>query len=248
MNKGVVYFIAAGIAFIALGHRIFPESPYEIKKLKQEIALNSYSEHEVEQMGQALKKMALIQDQLASANSNVVMEVLKNQGDFYGTTHYPSGEVYDPLTECQYYYHAHRDGEHGHFHTFHICDPDSNHYRFAHLISISMDDYGNPKKLFIVTQWHEGEVMLDFEEAKWRICHFKITHNYPSKAVNEWLNAAYKAFQPQMIELMREHIAKVSKLGPKKHQGEVATSMPISLHSQEILLNQYQRESLGPAS
>jgi hypothetical protein len=37
--------------------------------------------------------------------------------------HYPAGEIYDPATHAQYFYHIHPDaarvgGEHGHFHTF----------------------------------------------------------------------------------------------------------------------------------
>jgi hypothetical protein len=37
--------------------------------------------------------------------------------------HYPAGEVWDPVTHAQYFYHAHPEserapGEHGHFHTF----------------------------------------------------------------------------------------------------------------------------------
>lgn len=55
---------------------------------------------------------------LRKVNLNVVGEVLKGQGQFVKLTHYPQGDVFDRETHAQYYYHAHRDGEHGHFHLF----------------------------------------------------------------------------------------------------------------------------------
>ncbi len=55
---------------------------------------------------------------LQKSNSNVVAEVLRGQGEFYELDHYPKGDVYDSETHSQFYYHSHREGEHGHFHTF----------------------------------------------------------------------------------------------------------------------------------
>jgi hypothetical protein len=248
MKKNILFSIVSGLAFIASAYFIFPENPYQdFRPIVQ--SFRDYSKDELFAMQNSLKDMLDIQNQLARLNSNVVMEVLKNEDEFYDSNHYPKGEVYDPLTECQYYYHAHRAGEHGHFHTFHICDPNPEHYRFAHLISISMDNFGNPIKLFAVTQWHEGEVLLNFEEAKWRIQHFQITHNYPSEIVNRWLNNAYKAFEPQMVELMQRHIAKLEKLDLKKKHKEIITSTSISLEKQEVLLkaNLSPQESLERA-
>ena len=55
---------------------------------------------------------------LQKSNSNVVAEVIKDGGTFYEFDHYPKGDVYDNETHSQYFYHAHRPKEHGHFHTF----------------------------------------------------------------------------------------------------------------------------------
>lgn len=59
---------------------------------------------------------------LASTGGSVVAEALSASKGFYEWQHYPEGDVYDPQTHAQYYYHAHppaeRAGEHGHFHTF----------------------------------------------------------------------------------------------------------------------------------
>jgi hypothetical protein len=60
---------------------------------------------------------------LAKAGSNVVSEALEAAGPFYEWQHYPASDVYDPVTNAQFYYHAHPPaeraaGEHGHFHAF----------------------------------------------------------------------------------------------------------------------------------
>jgi hypothetical protein len=60
---------------------------------------------------------------LHKTGDTVVGEALRDGGVFYEWNHYPEGDVYDPESHAQYYYHAHpppqRVGnEHGHFHTF----------------------------------------------------------------------------------------------------------------------------------
>jgi len=59
---------------------------------------------------------------LAETGGSVVSEALKGAEGFYEWEHYPAGDVYDPASHAQFYYHAHppaeRGGEHGHFHTF----------------------------------------------------------------------------------------------------------------------------------
>lgn len=60
---------------------------------------------------------------LASAGRSLVGEALGAADAFYEWRHYPEGDIYDPSTHAQYFYHAHPPGgrtasEHGHFHTF----------------------------------------------------------------------------------------------------------------------------------
>ena len=55
---------------------------------------------------------------LKKGGLNLVGEVLREQGEFVEYSHYPADDVYDEESRAQYYYHAHRPGEHGHFHTF----------------------------------------------------------------------------------------------------------------------------------
>ncbi len=73
------------------------------------------------------------QRELAASGSSVLAAALGSAQAVYEWQHYPPGDVYDPATHAQYFYHAHPPGErkphgratdgegrveHGHFHTF----------------------------------------------------------------------------------------------------------------------------------
>jgi hypothetical protein len=60
---------------------------------------------------------------LARSGDTILGELLRGAGGVVEWSHYPQGDVYDPLSHAQYFYHAHppeqrTDPEHGHFHTF----------------------------------------------------------------------------------------------------------------------------------
>jgi hypothetical protein len=65
-------------------------------------------------------------DALAAEGRSVVSAALGGETRVFHWRHYPPGDVYDPATHAQYFYHAHppdaRGGahpsEHGHFHAF----------------------------------------------------------------------------------------------------------------------------------
>jgi len=77
---------------------------------------------EIEQMFSAAAVIDDCRCELAARNRNIVTEVL---ADTLAAEwrHYPDGEVYDPKSHAQYFYHTHPVSglpvrEHGHFHTF----------------------------------------------------------------------------------------------------------------------------------
>jgi len=64
-------------------------------------------------------------DALVHDGRTVVSAALGGETRVFHWRHYPAGDVYDPATHAQYFYHAHppqpraaAHGEHGHFHTF----------------------------------------------------------------------------------------------------------------------------------
>jgi hypothetical protein len=80
------------------------------------------SRAELEAMDAAGAEVAEIERLLAKSGENPVSEALRDAGVFYEWQHYPAGDVYDPETHAQFFYHAHASGrraaEHGHFHCF----------------------------------------------------------------------------------------------------------------------------------
>src|SRR6266849_5102317 len=78
---------------------------------------------ELEAMAAAGSEILECRRVLARGGDTILAEVLRGAAGFGEWTHYPEGDVYDPLSHAQYFYHAHPTGqrmarEHGHFHTF----------------------------------------------------------------------------------------------------------------------------------
>jgi hypothetical protein len=77
---------------------------------------------EIERMASAAAMIGDCRSELAARDRNIVSEALAgNPASEW--RHYPDGEVYDPKSHAQYFYHTHPVSgrpvqEHGHFHTF----------------------------------------------------------------------------------------------------------------------------------
>ena len=158
---------------------------------------------------------------LRKGGLNVVGEVLRGQGTFYEMNHYPDGDVFDPDSHAQYYYHTHPDSphEHGHFHTFVrsggmpadiepvAYDGDTEWPRgedaLAHLVAISMDPQGYPLGLFAVNRWVTGDTWYADRDVIRLAERFEIDHAYPSWPTNRWITAMLKLFYPQVVALLR---------------------------------------------
>ena len=161
---------------------------------------------------------------LRKSGHNVVGEVLRGEGEFFEWDHYPKGDVYDNETHSQYYYHAHpvelRGGEHGHFHTFlrpkgmpasvspaplaDFTRPEKENDALSHLVAISMDNYGQPTRLFTTNRWVTGEVWYTADHVIEMLDHFHMDLSYPSLTVNVWISAMLRLFRPQIERLLRE--------------------------------------------
>jgi len=159
---------------------------------------------------------------LNATGDNIVGELIKDVETFYEWNHYPDGDVYDPVSHSQFYYHAHppeeRPGEHGHFHTFMRPkgmakgvkpapipeyeapeDPDDN---LCHLVAVSMDRAGLPIKLFTTNRWVTGEVWYTAADVCRMLDSFVIDHAQPSWPVNLWISGIVRLFDPQIRALV----------------------------------------------
>ena len=81
------------------------------------------SRAEIERMASAAAVIRECCRELGERGGDIVAEVTAGGRAIAEWRHYPEGEVYDPKSHAQYFYHAHPDKsrparEHGHFHTF----------------------------------------------------------------------------------------------------------------------------------
>ncbi len=81
------------------------------------------SPYEVAPMQAAAAVVAGCHRALAARGGGILAEIGAGEGALVDWQRYPGGEVYDPQTHVQYFYHAHPAAdravrEHGHFHTF----------------------------------------------------------------------------------------------------------------------------------
>ena len=226
----------------------------DISTLENE--LNKYSRKELEKMLYAGEEILEWNELLSKTESHIVDQVLKGQGVFWELDHYPMQDTFDRETYSQYYYHAHREGEHGDFHlflrqggmekgTFPILydarnDTLNDIDTYAHLIAISMDNEGYPLTLFTTNRWVTDEDWYDSRDVKKMVDHFQMKHAHPSYVVNRWLNAMLILFRPQIDHLIEEREEALMKYAtdiPLKkiledHEFDVASEMPISIDKQ----------------
>jgi hypothetical protein len=202
---------------------------------------------------------------LAKSGHNVVGELLRDSDSFYEWEHYPKGDVYDPATHAQYYYHAHpageRPGEHGHFHTFlrakgmpdgiqpapipGLTLPEKDNDVLSHLVGISMDKFGAPVSLFTTNRWVTGEVWHGGGDVIRMLECFDVDLARPSWAVNRWITAMLRLYRPQIEALIRTRDAKVAAHAKTVKKGsvyddkslEVTAEVAISVESQIAAIN-----------
>jgi hypothetical protein len=159
---------------------------------------------------------------LAQTGDNIVGDLLRDVETFFEWNHYPDGDVFDPNSHGQYYFHTHpqeiRGGEHGHFHSFMrpkgmptgvspapVADfgaPEGENDALSHIVAISMDKFGVPIRLFTTNRWVTGEIWYTAADVCRMLDLFVIDHTRPSWPVNRWISAMIRLFQPQISLLI----------------------------------------------
>jgi hypothetical protein len=203
---------------------------------------------------------------LAKTGDNVVGLVLRHEGPFYILDHYPKGDVYDPESHAQWYYHAHdkkdRPGEHGHFHTFMRgggmpagvqpaplpdFEPKSvSNDLVCHLVAVAMDRSGWPVGLFTTNRWVTGETWYAARDVTAMLHGFDMKVDRPSWSVNRWLTAMLRLFRPQIEALLQQRDARIHEWQAahpevnayEDRRLEVTAQLPISVEAQVKALEQ----------
>ena len=217
---------------------------------------SNISHDELEAMAAAAEEVVECMRVLAKTGDNVVGELLKTEDTFYEWDHYPKGDIFDPTSHSQYYYHAHRLGEHGHFHTFlrpkgmpakckpaplpDYEPPEDEDDALSHLVGISMDANGLPIRLFTTNRWLTGEIWYPADDVCSMLDNFDIDLAHPSWPVNRWIGAMLRLFHPQTIELLHERDATMAERAEKEadvnvyedREHEIVSVLDISVDDQ----------------
>lgn len=164
------------------------------------------------EISRARAEIALCEQVLAKGGQTVLSAVLSDDTELAQWAHYPPGDVYDPETGAQWFYHCHppEEGgdEHGHFHCF--IRPEGPDGPIHHLIAVGMDAFGKPIRLFTVNQWVVGDDWLDAEPTIKLVDRFDVQMPLPSYLVNRWLTAMLVAYADDIAALVRARDARLS--------------------------------------
>jgi len=158
-----------------------------------------------EDQQRAADEIAFTEAILKKSGDTVLSETLKDTQSVAAWSHYPPGDVFDPASGGQWYYHCHQPAadavEHGHFHCF--VRPDGAKGPVHHLIGVGVDGFGKLHRLFTVNQWVVGDNWLDAEPTIALLPRFDVHMARPSYLVNRWLTAVVRRYEPQIAELIR---------------------------------------------
>lgn len=199
--------------------------------------------------------------------SNLVLEVIKGQGEFTEWQHYPLDDVNDSESHAQYYFHAHPpddrvDPDYGHFHTFMRRQgmpsgispapvPDFKassveHDHVCHLIGISMSRTGLPERLFTTNRWVTDETWYRAADVIAMLDRFAIKTWSSSRLLNQWLTAMFVLYRPQIEQslIARDRVIEVwQSMHPDQNvfedrRLEVTSKVDICLQTQLEVLDQ----------
>lgn len=185
----------------------------------------------------ALQEALFCEQILAKGGTNILLETLRDAPSVEAWSHYPKGDVYDPDSGAQWYYHAHApsfDGiEHGHFHCF--LRPQGRDGPVHHLVAIGVDAHGRLHRLFTVNQWVVGDTWLEAEATVALLSRFDVQMPGPSYLVNRWLTAIVRRYEDEIAALVRQRDrvidAHAGGAGPSREDRslEVTSSLGVSL-------------------
>lgn len=134
---------------------------------------------------------------LKSEGSNLVNKVMDGKKyEFNPSHHYPKdGGIKDSNTGYQLFFHAHRENEYGHFHTFATDDEGE----LIHLLLISMNKSGELIGLATVNRWVTGDKYVDADKLKMLSSKFYIQPSlFKENRVIDFANTVFKAY-PELI-------------------------------------------------
>ncbi|MGN6488208.1 MAG: DUF6969 family protein [Devosia sp.] len=179
-----------------------------------------------EDLVRAAQEALFCEQVLRKGGDNVLRATLRD-APVVAWTHYPPGDVYDPVSGGQWYYHCHlppAEAEHGHFHCF--VRPGGKDGPVHHLVAVGVDAHGRLQRLFTVNQWVVGDAWLEAEPSIALLERFDMQMPQPSYLTNRWLTAILRLYAAEIAALIRQRDATLAGHSPA---GDVATREDRSL-------------------
>jgi len=235
-------------------------TPPEI--LAPTVALDTLDDGALDAMDAAGREAADCQRVLAKTGDSVVDELLRGHGPLQPWQHYPPGDVFDPESHAQYYYHLHpadqrAAGDHGHFHTFLrplgmppglrpavVPDGPGDGDALSHLIAIAMDGRGLPVGLFATNRWVTGEVWYAAPDVAAMLDAFVVDLARPSWPANRWITAMLRLFRPQIAALLEARDAVVACAAADRPLAEVLEDRRLEVLAQVSIDVEAQRMAI----
>lgn len=166
------------------------------------LAKNLYSKAVISAQNFKQKIIDIIES-LKTEGSNLVKKVLNGKKyvrDPY--THYPyDGGITDTVTGCRIFFHAHRENEYGHFHTF-VTDDNGD---LVHLVLISMNENGVPFGISTVNRWVTGDKYVKADVLKKYLISFQMEASlFKEKRIVDFVKLVLNAYQQEIFQLFDE--------------------------------------------
>jgi hypothetical protein len=73
----------------------------------------------------------------------------------------------------------------------------------VHLVAIAIDWHGEPVRLFTTNRWVTGETWYCADDVICMLDRFQVAGDTPSAALNRWVGAMVRLFQPEIAVLLR---------------------------------------------
>lgn len=166
----------------------------------------------------AHREIAFCEQVLAKGGASVLTETLRGVDQPRSWDKYPTGEVFDPQSGAQWFYHSHEpstdEREHGHFHCF--VRPEGRDGPIHHLCAVGVDPHGRLERLFTVNHWVVADDWLDAEPTIALLPRFDVHMPQPNYLVNRWLTAVLAAHESQIIDLIRARDKAVADHQPEE--------------------------------
>jgi hypothetical protein len=173
--------------------------------------------------------------------SNLVAELLGG-APFMAFDHHPPGDVFDPATGAQYYFHAHAPDEHrqggaswaeiGHIHTFVRPEGRRDDAPIHHLIAIALDRFGRPTSLFTTNRWVTGDDFIPASQAVRYARAYRLTDQTPA---SRCINALFTLFATDIAGLLIERDATIASRQQAHPAGTALEDRELEITSSRVI-------------